>query len=261
MALCLIHNSDVMSDLLTIREKGVLVSLLKPRCQLIKSTVAQVLQASSAPGEEQSWDQFDSGVLCLLKEESASSYFLSLYCVKKAELLWEQDLRLTSEYTVSRPYFHTFLAGAQSFGFNFANDDEAEEFYLAVTEARGLRTNQMRRNETTASSSTNKEPNSGNTSEVGLDGRKDFPAAAKPSMAHDNSEAFVDLDPAIERVLVRAGLSKDDLKNRDVTEAVDLIFARSGGVKAVEQELRKAASQTLPRPAGGLAPKPNRIGH
>lgn len=26
---------------------------------------------------------------------------------------------------------------AQSFGFNFANDDEAEEFYLAVTEARG----------------------------------------------------------------------------------------------------------------------------
>lgn len=50
----------------------------------------------------------------------------------------------------------------------------------------------------------------------------------------------MDLDPAIERVLVRAGLSKDDLKNRDVTEAVDLIFARSGGVKAVEQELRKA---------------------
>ncbi|KAF6732971.1 Neural Wiskott-Aldrich syndrome protein [Oryzias melastigma] len=268
MALCLIHNADVMSDLLTIREKGVLVSLLSPHCQLLKSTVAQVLQTSSAPGETQSWECFSSGVLCLVKDKSASSYFLHLYCVKKKELLWEQELRVTSEYTVSRPYFHTLLAGVQQFGLNFANDDEAEEFHFAVMDVHERRTNQSCPDHNRLdwlgrfsgpvpglgymTTAPNAQPNSEYQPEADLNWRTDFPVEAQPRTAHEDTRAFVDLDPAIERVLARAGLRKDDLKDKDVSEAADLIISRFGGVKAVQQELKKAASQTLPRAAGGF---------
>ncbi|RVE73253.1 hypothetical protein OJAV_G00048860 [Oryzias javanicus] len=267
MALCLIHNADVMSDLLTIREKGVLISLLKPHCQLVKSTVAQVLQASRAAGETQGWECFSSGVLCLVKDGPASSYFLHLYCIKRKEFLWEQELRVTSEYTVSRPYFHTFLAGVQQFGLNFANDDEAEEFHFAVMDVHE-RTNQTWPDHNRLdwlgrfsgpvpglghmTTATHDQPTSEYQPEASLNWRTDFPVEARSRPAHEDSRAFVDLDPAIERVLAQAGLRKDDLKDKDVSEAADLIISRFGGVKAVQQELKKAASQTLPRAAGGF---------
>lgn len=48
----------------------------------MKSTVAQILQAISTPGERPSWSRVECGVVCLIEDSSMHSYFLRLYCVK-----------------------------------------------------------------------------------------------------------------------------------------------------------------------------------
>ena len=50
---------------------------------------------------------------------------------------------------------------------------------------------------------------------------------------------FHDLDTSMRNLLMRAQLSEDDLKGKDVAEAVECIINQIGGVKAVQRELRK----------------------
>lgn len=49
---------------------------------------------------------------------------------------------------------------------------------------------------------------------------------------------FQDLDTSMRSLLMRAQLSEDDLKDKDVAEAVDCIINQFGGVNAVQRELR-----------------------
>lgn len=49
---------------------------------------------------------------------------------------------------------------------------------------------------------------------------------------------FKDLDPAMRRLLMQAKLTEEDLKGKDVAEAVDSIINKFGGLKAVQRELR-----------------------
>ncbi|XP_055365320.1 actin nucleation-promoting factor WAS [Betta splendens] len=110
MAFALLHGAQVISDLLTIREKLVLTNLLQPHCKLIKSTVAQVLEARSTEGASPGWTCLGCGVVCLIQDESIHSHFLRLYCVKTAKLLWEQELYVPFQYTAPCAFFHTFPA-------------------------------------------------------------------------------------------------------------------------------------------------------
>jgi len=50
---------------------------------------------------------------------------------------------------------------------------------------------------------------------------------------------FEDLDSAMRRLLMQARLSEEDLKDKDVAEAVDYIINQFGGLTAVQRELRK----------------------
>lgn len=50
--------------------------------QLIKTTVAQVLEAKETQGQSPGWSCSGCGVMCLIEDESTRSYFLRLYCVK-----------------------------------------------------------------------------------------------------------------------------------------------------------------------------------
>ncbi|KAJ7999181.1 hypothetical protein DPEC_G00212740 [Dallia pectoralis] len=59
---------------------------------------------------EGGWRCVGCGVVCLVKDLSQYSYFLRLYSVKRAKLLWEQELYNQFEYSAPRPYFHTFPA-------------------------------------------------------------------------------------------------------------------------------------------------------
>lgn len=252
MALSLITGSQVISDLLTIREKGVLISLLEPQCKLIKSTVAQILQAESTPGERPSWSRLECGVVCLIEDSSMHSYFLRLYCVKRAKLLWEQEMYIPFKYTAPRAFFHTFPADDYQVGVNFANENEAEEFHHTVEAACEKMTSMI---EMTAVGSSTRELPADDLGIEPLDSlneEKDLPMDTSSTAAPPASSPFKDLDPAMRRLLMQAKLTEEDLKGKDIAEAVDCIISKFGGLKAVQRELRSRGpiSQTLPRSAG-----------
>ncbi|KAG7231425.1 hypothetical protein INR49_011945 [Caranx melampygus] len=275
MASALVPGCSVMSDLLTIREKGILFTLLPPewklvpvcrpaaescdttfynvktlteeKCdvsvsQLIKTTVAQVLEAKQSGDEAPGWCRVGCGVVCLIEDESVHSYFLRLYCVKRAKLLWEQEVYVPFKYTATRSFFHTFPADGHQVGFNFADETEAEEFELSVKAVQ--RRQDMFMTKTVDNETVNPpEP-----------GDQCFSEEAPVSVSPPASSPFkdLDLDPAIRRLLVQAELPVEELKDKDVAEAVDCIINRFGGLKAVQGALRGRglASQTLPRAAG-----------
>ncbi|KAM4588571.1 actin nucleation-promoting factor WAS [Odontesthes bonariensis] len=253
MAYNFIIGAQVMSDLLTIREKGVLVSILEPHCKIIKTTVAQLLQAKDTQRGRPSWRYLDCGVICLTEDDSTTrSYFLRLYCVKRAKLLWEQEIHIPFKYTAARPYFHTLLADVQV-GLNFENETEAEEFLLAVEAV------QKKMNITidvtkpeTASSSSSGPPDLGKESLDISNEESHFPVDAPSTTTPMATCSFKDMDSAMRRLLMQARLSEEDLKDKDVAEAVDCIINQFGGLTAVQRELRKRdpGAKTLPRSAG-----------
>ncbi|XP_067443539.1 actin nucleation-promoting factor WASL isoform X1 [Thunnus thynnus] len=242
MASSLIPGCQVMSDLLTIREKGVISTLLKPQHELIKSTVAQVLVAKENQDGGPGWSCLDCGVVCLIEDQSVHSYFLHLYCVKRAKLLWEQEIYIPFEYTATNAFFHTFPADSHQAGFNFANEAEAEEFHLAV---KAVQRKQEKMKGMIQMTNIDKKDNS--TCDLAAPGVK--PADAPSTTV--TPTAISDLDPTMRKLLMRAQLTKEDLKDKDIAEAVDCIIKKFGGLKAVQRELRSRgpASQTLPKGA------------
>ncbi|XP_047438183.1 neural Wiskott-Aldrich syndrome protein [Mugil cephalus] len=242
-------GSAVMSDLLAIREKGVLLSLLEPHCKLIKTTVAQVLQ--SREGECPGWSRLDCGVVCLVEDESVSSHFLRLYCIKRAKLLWEHELYIPFRYTAKCAFFHTFPADDHYVGLNFANKIEAEEFQLAVDAVHEKMACLIEANTETVDRSTS-DPCDLDEPEDDLDEEKHFAVDSPSATVSPTTSCFKELDPVMRKLLIQARLTEEDLKNKDIAEAVDCIINRYGGLHAVQRELRKAGpvSQTLPRAAG-----------
>ncbi|XP_051269809.1 actin nucleation-promoting factor WASL isoform X2 [Dicentrarchus labrax] len=242
MASSLIPGCIVMSDLLTIREKGVLYSLLEPQCKLIKTTVGQVLVAKEMQHESPGWSCLGCGTVCLVEDESIHSYFLRLYCVKRAKLLWEQEMYIPFKYAATRRFFHTFPADGHQVGLNFANVTEAEEFHLAVEAVQRNQEKTTRMTEITNaerySSTSDKSPYSRMNTLDHLHGEQHFPMDA-PSTEVTPTTSI-------------ARLTEEDLLDKDVAEAVDCIINQFGGLKAVQRELRNKGpiSQTLPRAAG-----------
>ncbi|XP_008282022.1 neural Wiskott-Aldrich syndrome protein [Stegastes partitus] len=251
MAFGLIPGCHVMTDLLTIREKGVLISLLEPHCKLMKCTVAQILQAKDIEGESPSWICLDCGVVCLVEDESRHSFFLRLYCVKRAKLLWEQELYIPFTYTAARTFFHSFPADGNQMGLNFANENEAEEFHLTV-DAACEKINSMIDIANLKTASTSEPPDSRIEPAGSLDEGKQFLMDGLSTTLTSTTSSFKDLDPTMRRLLMQARLTEKDLKDKNVVEAVDFIINQFGGLKAVQRELRNigSVSQTLPRAAG-----------
>ncbi|XP_070704163.1 actin nucleation-promoting factor WASL isoform X2 [Pempheris klunzingeri] len=240
-----------MSDLLTIREKGVLLTLLEPHCKLIKTTVAQVLEAKDTRGESPGWSCFGCGTMCLIEDESICSYFLRLYCVKRAKLLWEQELYIPFKYTATRTFFHTFPADGHQVGLNFANETEAEEFHLAVE---AVQRNQEKMTTMTELANTQKEdsstsdpPDSGIKPLDHLHGEQQFPLDGPATNSTPVTSSY--LDPHMRKLLMQAKFSEKDLKDKDIAEAVDCIINQFGGLQAVQRELRNRVLWKFGRPS------------
>ncbi|XP_063767597.1 actin nucleation-promoting factor WAS [Eleginops maclovinus] len=249
MASGVIPGCQVMSDLLTFREKGVLFTLLHPQCKLIKSTVAQVLVAEETGGESPGWTWLGCGAVCLIEDTYIHTYFLRLYCVKHATLLWEQELYIPFKYTAPCKFFHTFPADGNQVGLNFANEAEAEEFLLSVEAVQRDQEKMTMMSEKTdvekKIKSTSDLPNFGTIKRLDLlDKEQHFQKEERPMLK--------ELDPGMRRLLVQASLTEEDLQEKDVSEAVDCIIKQFGGIKAVQRELRNRGpvSHTLPRAAG-----------
>ncbi|XP_056607063.1 uncharacterized protein si:dkey-197j19.6 isoform X2 [Triplophysa dalaica] len=122
--------SLILSPLLSTRENGLLFSLLSQDCNVLACSVVQLVIA--APPQDKEWKSHNFGVVCLVQDKTKHSTFLRLYCLKKAKLLWEQELYTPFEYSEACPYFHTFSGDECQAGLNFADEEEARQFYLAV---------------------------------------------------------------------------------------------------------------------------------
>ncbi|XP_026202644.1 neural Wiskott-Aldrich syndrome protein isoform X2 [Anabas testudineus] len=249
MASSLVPRAQVMSDLLTIREKTVLFTLLEPQCKLIKTTVAQVLEAKDTDGGGLGWSCVGCGVVSLIEDESIHSHFLRLYCVKSAKLLWEQELYIPFQYTATRTFFHTFPADGYQVGFNFANETEAEEFHLEV---KAIQRKQEKMNDMIETTTSDQQDEGVEPVDHHESVEQHLTMDASFTTVTPASNTFKDLDPAMKRLLMQAKLTEEDLKDKDIAEAVDCIINKFGGLKAVQRELnnRGSVSKTLPRAAG-----------
>ncbi|CAL9703914.1 unnamed protein product [Knipowitschia caucasica] len=255
---------QVMSDLLTMREKAVLRSLIQPNCELMKSTVAQVLQSQEQPEEALAWSRPMCGVLCVIKDQSLNTHFLRLFCLKNAELLWEHEVYVPFQYNASCSYFHSFPADGHHTGFNFADETEAEEFHFSVENIR-------KKQDTISFENTSKRnklsPEIADIREKLLqtERRISAPAVApKATAAIHSGERMSSLlqagepDSLLKRLMSRSRLSEEELMTRSVSDIVDHIIAESGGVQAIQMELhreRGANFKTLPRYSGASLPR------
>ncbi|XP_071772619.1 actin nucleation-promoting factor WAS isoform X1 [Centroberyx gerrardi] len=272
---------QVMSDLLSVREKGVLFTLLGPQCKLVASAVAQVLVANKTKCGNLGWSCWGCGVVCLIEDNSMHSYFLRLYCVKRAKLLWEQEVYAPFKYTATCIFFHTFPSDDCQAGLNFADETEAEGFRVAVESIQRnqessptfsppcppLVTSVFRSSEKTSGWSKMtyavKEDSSTVRPEQGRSETSDSPESGvdhvdqeKCFSMHTPSKTVTpttnSLDPAMRKLLRRAGLSEGDLEDKDTAEVIHCIIKNLGGLEVVRREMknRGPASQTLPRSAG-----------
>uniref|UniRef100_A0A3B4DXH7 Si:dkey-197j19.6 n=1 Tax=Pygocentrus nattereri TaxID=42514 RepID=A0A3B4DXH7_PYGNA len=125
--------SRVLSSLLSTRENGLLFNMLGQDCSASACAVVQLLMATAAcKGQKSEWKFHSCGVVCLVSDRKLQSSFIRLFSVKRAKLLWEQELYSPFEYLAPCPYFHTFPGDECRTGLNFADEEEAGCFYSAV---------------------------------------------------------------------------------------------------------------------------------
>ncbi|RVE52068.1 hypothetical protein evm_003346, partial [Chilo suppressalis] len=92
----------------------------------MNSLATAVVQLFTTEGPSHlEWRKKDTGVLCLIKDNSKRSYFFRIYCLYRKSLVWEHEVYMEIEYKSPRPYLHTFEAEEYMTAFNFASEDEA----------------------------------------------------------------------------------------------------------------------------------------
>ncbi|XP_058259044.1 uncharacterized protein si:dkey-197j19.6 isoform X1 [Hemibagrus wyckioides] len=125
--------SRVLSSLLSTRENGVIFNLLGSDCSASACAVVQLyLAATACNGGKSEWQMYSCGVVCLVQDKKLHSTFIRIFCVKKAKLLWEQELYTPFTYSTPCPFFHTFPSDECWAGLNFCDEDEASRFHKAV---------------------------------------------------------------------------------------------------------------------------------
>ncbi|KAJ8370571.1 hypothetical protein SKAU_G00105990 [Synaphobranchus kaupii] len=252
----------VCCSLISSRDNALLCTLLGPECSAVASGVAQVYVASMEPGDHgASWRCKGSGVVCLVNDQSLMSYFLRLYSIKRAKLLWEQELYTPFRYSAPRPFFHTFPADDFQAGLNFADEDEAERFLSAVeTQIKSARDEERKAFNDSPSSPAQMtlahalNPSSAqffwstlNKSDTKLPSNFNL-----MNYASKNPEKNFDvniLDPAQQKLFAKAGISEADLKDKQVSRFYTTV-EHQGGLEAVQKDSQSPQPQTLRKGSG-----------
>ncbi|KAJ2944003.1 hypothetical protein O0L34_g8328 [Tuta absoluta] len=125
------------SVLLSRDENEQVFGLIGPKCQSLATAVVQLF-TTEGPGHSE-WKKKDTGVLCLIKDNSRRSYFFRIYCLYRKQMIWEHEVYMQIEYKSPRPYLHTFEAEEYMTAFNFANEDEAKVLKSILIEKIELR--------------------------------------------------------------------------------------------------------------------------
>ncbi|KAJ8408126.1 hypothetical protein AAFF_G00263540 [Aldrovandia affinis] len=247
----------VYSHLLSSRENALLFNLLGPKCSAMALAVAQVYMAAVEPGGQgATWRCKDSGVVCLVKDRSLRSYFLRLYSITRPKLLWEQELYTPFGYSAPRPFFHTFPADDCQAGLNFANEEEAERFRSAVERRIKCAQDdspssrpQMTRARTMDSSSGLLFRVMLNKSDTGLPANRVTHESRDPEGGFDVNH----LDPTLQKLFAKAGISQTDLKDEQISRILYSVFKRQGGLEAMQKQAQTSHPQTLPKCRGALS--------
>ncbi|XP_067022099.1 actin nucleation-promoting factor WASL-like isoform X1 [Acropora muricata] len=111
-------------------ENDEIFHLIGRRCVTLATSVAQLYIAP--PESRTRWKKKLTGVICFVKDSNKHSYFLRMYSLATKSLEWEQELYNQFHYNASPPYFHTFEGDTYNVGLNFAEVEEAKNFYNEI---------------------------------------------------------------------------------------------------------------------------------
>ncbi|KAF7644611.1 hypothetical protein LDENG_00219050 [Lucifuga dentata] len=122
--------ANVGSLLLTPQENECLFSYLGRKCATLCSAVVQVYVAERSS----SWVKRCCGVACLVKDNPQRSYFIRVFDIKEGKTTFEQELYHNFSISSSRPYFISFTGDSCQIGLNFASEEEAKRFRVAIND-------------------------------------------------------------------------------------------------------------------------------
>ncbi|XP_015821147.1 WASP like actin nucleation promoting factor a isoform X1 [Nothobranchius furzeri] len=119
---------NVGSLLLTPQENECLFGYLGRKCATLSSAVVQVYAAERS----YNWVKRGCGVACLVKDNPQRSYFIRVFDIKEGKTMFEQELYHGFIISSSRPYFISFAGDICQIGLNFASEEEAKRFRVAI---------------------------------------------------------------------------------------------------------------------------------
>nr|XP_019934981.1 PREDICTED: neural Wiskott-Aldrich syndrome protein isoform X1 [Paralichthys olivaceus] len=122
--------ANVGSLLLTPQENECLFGYLGRKCATLCSSVVQVYMAERSA----SWGKRCCGVACLVKDNPQRSYFIRVFDIKEGKTMFEQELYHNFSISCSRSYFISFSGDACQIGLNFASEEEAKRFRVAIND-------------------------------------------------------------------------------------------------------------------------------
>eukprot|EP01122_Echinamoeba_exundans_P007723 TRINITY_DN2434_c0_g2_i1.p2 TRINITY_DN2434_c0_g2~~TRINITY_DN2434_c0_g2_i1.p2 ORF type:complete len:456 (-),score=139.78 TRINITY_DN2434_c0_g2_i1:59-1426(-) len=110
-------------------EVEALKSAVGSNFQFKAHTVAKLYMSDS----QSSWGYTGIvGPTVILADEAKKTYFLRIFDLSTAEVLWEQEMYQGFQYAQAAPFFHTFETDDFVAGLSFADETEAKEFFSKV---------------------------------------------------------------------------------------------------------------------------------
>ncbi|NP_956232.1 WASP actin nucleation promoting factor b [Danio rerio] len=134
-------QENVSSSLLSSLENERLQELLGRRCVAMATAVVQLYMA--LPHSPTEWSLQHTGVMCFVKDNPRRSYYIRLFDIMEAKVVWEQELYNQMTYSCPLRFFHTFAADDCQVGLNFASETEADLFRNITEEKINQRTNRQ----------------------------------------------------------------------------------------------------------------------
>ncbi|KAF4081392.1 hypothetical protein AMELA_G00160840 [Ameiurus melas] len=281
--------ANVGSLLLTPQENECLFNYLGRKCITLCSAVVQVYAADRGP----SWSKRCCGVACLVKDNPQRSYFIRVFDIKDGKTKFEQELYTNFASNSSRPYFITFPGDSCQIGLNFANEEEAKRFRVALNDLlyRRQKKTEKRRDPPNGptlpmatvdiknpeinnvsfhnnSHMNNMVHSSLNKKEKKVKGKRKKLTKADigtPSnfqhighVGWDPNTGFDlnNLDPELKNLFDMCGISEAQLKDKKTSKVIYDFIEKKGGVEAVKNELKRQAPPPPPSRGGPPPPPP-----
>ncbi|KAK5647025.1 hypothetical protein RI129_005489 [Pyrocoelia pectoralis] len=273
-------------SLISQEENDQVCGLLGVRCQTLATTVVQLY--ITEPPHHMQWIKKDTGILCFVKDNFRKNYFFRIYCLKRNNMVWEQEVYNNLEYISPQDFFHSFEGEGYMVAFNFASSMEAKELKIVVD--RKLQAKKKREEKRSSRMNFNLQPELANprlpsSSDLMMYRKHTDPNERKAKRRRNITKADIsnpsefrhvshvgfdpdrgfDIngdDPQLNTFFQKAGVSEKQLQDRNTREFIYNFINNYGGRAAIQetvQETRKPAPAP-PSPVAG-PPVPPRSTH